>query len=215
MIPKIIHQIFFNIQEKELEEFEIFEKSIESLKNTNKDYEYILWNEKSSRDLLKENFPEYLSFYDNLRFPIQRIDFIRFVILYVYGGFYVDLDMIAIKNFDPLIKNKIIFHNIKDVKPIYSFIENDFIGSEKNLNLWKGAMEECLLNYKEKLKIKIYEKWKGRFILQTTGPRFLSRYIRENYPEHKPINLVYSKWHNGEEKNYYLKDYKLNTWVGK
>ncbi len=37
-----------------------------------------------------------------MTYDVQRIDFLRFVVLYVYGGFYVDLDLINLKSLDKL-----------------------------------------------------------------------------------------------------------------
>lgn len=52
-------------------------------------------------------------------------------------------------------------------------------------------MEECLINYKEKSSNPIYDKWKGRFVLQTTGPYFISRVMKEVLPKYKKKYYVW------------------------
>jgi len=212
-IPKIIHQVYFNLSNRKLEEIDIFYNSHKIAKKQ-KGFEYKLWTEESCLNLVKNDFSEYLNFYNNFRYEIQKIDFIRFCILYKHGGVYVDLDMEILKPLDSLIQNKkFIFHNIRDAKPNYSFVENDLMGSIKESSLWKDIIKKCVENYQEKLKIKVYETWKGRFILQTTGPYFLARYIKKIAPNYKPLQVVYSKFHKEKKENFYIKDFKLNTWI--
>ena len=212
MIPKIIHQIFFNIQNKELTDIDVFYRSHLNCSNQ-QGFEYILWNEKDCKKLIKEDYNHYLEFYNNLRFDIQRLDFVRFCILHKYGGFYIDLDMFILNDLTPLLNNTKVFHNIKYVKANYSFIENDFIGSIKNYEMWYYVMNECVKNYKEKSEIEIYKTWKGRFVLQTTGPKFLSRFVKKVFPNYQPKKLVYTKWNKDEKDTYYIEDYKLNSWI--
>ena len=135
MIPKIIHQIYFNLTETELEDHDVFYESHKTCKSY-ADYQYILWTEEDCQNLIEAEFPQYKEFYNNFRFEIQKIDFIRFCILYSFGGFYVDLDMMMLKPFDNLRGNKIVFHNVRHSQPTWSFIENDFMGSDPKLQLW-------------------------------------------------------------------------------
>ena len=212
MIPKIIHQIYFNLFDKELEENDIFLQSHNICKNP-KGYEYMLWDETSTFELLKNDYPSYIDFYNNLRYDIQRLDFIRFCILHKYGGIYIDLDMIILQPLDNLLKNEFVFHNIRNVKENYSFIENDFIATAPKNKMWEYIMQGCVLNYEQKKKIKVYDTWKGRFVLQTTGPKFLARCIKAMYPNYKPMQITYTKWSQDDKTNYYIEDYKLNTWI--
>tara|TARA_R100000808_G_scaffold5859_2_gene17698 strand:- start:2288 stop:2947 length:660 start_codon:yes stop_codon:yes gene_type:complete len=212
MIPKIIHQIYFNLSNTVLADHKIFYQSHNICKKYT-DYHYMLWSEKECEDLLNCEFPQYKDFYNNFRYEIQKIDFIRFCILYRYGGFYVDLDMFMLKSFNELLARKVVFHNVRHVKPNWSFIENDFMGSVPKFQLWLDIMEKCVENYKDKEVIDIYKIWKGRFILQTTGPKFLSRFIQKKFPKFTPMKLVYTKFQSDPKDGYYLQDYKLNTWI--
>jgi len=218
-IPKIIHQIYFNLYDKKLEENPIFLESHNNCKSQ-EGYKYMLWDEEKSLKLLKNDYPQYLEFYKNFRYNIQKIDFIRFCILHKYGGFYIDLDMTILKPLTPLINNTYIFHNIHHSKPNYSFIENDFMASLKDIHIWSDLMKYCVTNYKEKENIEIYDMWKFRFVMQTTGPKFITRYFKQNLPSYKPLKLAYTKWQseNPTDNNlneYYLRDYKLNSWFNK
>lgn len=212
MIPKIIHQIYFNLTGNGIDYFPVFKKSKQICQGYT-DYEYILWNEESCEQLIKNEYPEYYKFYNSFRFEIQKIDFVRFCILHKYGGFYIDLDMYILKPLDALRKKNMVFHNVRHVQKNYSYIENDFIGSVADSELWLQVMKACKHNYKEKSEMKIYNTWKGRFVLQTTGPKFLSRFIRKNAPAIKPMRLAHTKWSVDSQEDYYIKDFKANTWI--
>lgn len=58
----------------------------------NPDWEYHLWNGEEMDELVARHFPEYLSMYRSFPYNVQRWDTIRYMILYVYGGLYTDLD---------------------------------------------------------------------------------------------------------------------------
>lgn len=217
-IPKIVHQIYFDLGLGKLEENRIFNESRLAFENL-QGLDYKLWGEAECEDLIRAECPEYYDLYKNFKYRIQQIDFVRFAILYKYGGIYVDLDVLPLKN--PLglladadfIGETLIFHNVRYVKPTFCYIENDFMVTVKNNNFWLELREYSKKQYLEKMKIEIYKIWEARFVLETTGPRMLSRFIRQKYPQVLPKKLVYTQWNEDSEDNYYLKDYKLNTWM--
>lgn len=69
------------------------------------DWEYRLWTDEDNRNLIKENYGEFLYLYDSFWRNIQRADAIRYFILYKFGGLYVDLDFECFKNFEPVLNN--------------------------------------------------------------------------------------------------------------
>ena len=128
MIPKIIHQIYFDLYNRKIDEIPIYSKSIKEIKLHNPKFKHILWDKKSSAQLIKKELPQYYSFYMNMRYDVQRIDFMRFVVLYVYGGFYVDLDLINLKSLDNLLDKKFIGYSLKKFIPKHNeIIQNDFL----------------------------------------------------------------------------------------
>jgi len=219
MIPAKIHQIYFNWHNKELEEIELFRKSVESVKEKNPDFEHKVWTEEECLNLVEKEFPEYKDFYLNFRYPIQKVDFIRWCILYTFGGIYMDLDMHCIKNFEPLRNNKILFHSIRHIVPDHSeFVINDLMASVPKYRLWKLILSKCVRNYKEKESIDVYDTWKGRFVLQTTGPKFISRCLKQYMPNYKPQNLIWTKWRNERYKNmpredYFIECFRAGSWL--
>tara|TARA_R110002020_G_scaffold190290_1_gene389789 strand:+ start:8521 stop:9240 length:720 start_codon:yes stop_codon:yes gene_type:complete len=215
MIPKIIHQIYFDLHNKKIEDIPLFKTSSERIQKLNPDYKYILWSEDECNKLVKEKLPEYYDFYNSMRYKIQQIDYIRFVILYLYGGFYVDLDLINLKNLDNLLNQKFIGYTLRKFVPEHrEFIQNDFFGVEKKFKLFKILMDLCEPNYNIKASNKIYDSWKARFVLQTTGPRYVSKIFKKILPKYKPErNLIYTKWRNDNWKDYNKNDFYFENYV--
>ena len=140
-------------------------------------YEYKLWGLKECQELLNKEFPEYIELWNDFRYPIQRADFIRYCILYQFGGLYIDCDIRPVKNLESVFKDKLFFvhwANDKDKLPY-----NAVMGSHKGQKLFLDIMEECERSYLEKSKMDAYKKWKGRFIFQTTGHRMLERVMKQ------------------------------------
>jgi mannosyltransferase OCH1-like enzyme len=128
MIPKIIHQCWYGL-EGPLEESPKYHKGYEITADMHPDYEHILWNRETSRQLLADNFPKYLELYDSFRYDIQRMDFDRFVYMAVYGGFYVDLDVWPLKSLNGLMNERLILHSSDNFVPSQAKFTNNFIGS--------------------------------------------------------------------------------------
>jgi inositol phosphorylceramide mannosyltransferase catalytic subunit len=104
-IPKIIHQTWKtnSIPSK-------CKAWSSSWKKFHPDYEYKLWTDKDNRELIKKHYPKFLTIYDNYSKGVYRADIARYIIIYHYGGLYVDLDFECLKNMDKLLEdNKCFF----------------------------------------------------------------------------------------------------------
>ena len=197
MIPKIIHQIFWNFKGKELDEIKVFKESVDETKKfcSEYKYEYKMWDLKDCEELIVEKFPEYIDLWTEFRYDIQRCDFIRYCILYQYGGWYIDCDVYPIQNLESLRDNEIVFttwNDDKDRKPY-----NAVMGSFAKNSLFRKICNDIEFRVIQKQNIKIYDDWKGRLVFYTTGHRMLQKHI----PKDKifDLMLIYN-----EKKNIYI-----------
>tara|TARA_R110000744_G_scaffold303743_1_gene412335 strand:+ start:30 stop:752 length:723 start_codon:yes stop_codon:yes gene_type:complete len=220
MIPKIIHQIYFDFHNKKIEEIPLFNTSSKRIQEFNPDYEYKLWSEKECEDVVKENLPQHYDFYKSMKFKIQQIDYMRFVLLYVYGGIYIDLDLIPIRKLDSTLNQKFFSYSLRDLIPgHHEFVQNDFMGSIKNFKLWEIIFAACEINYHKKLAMEVYEVRKGRFVLHTTGPSFFSKILKKVLPNYNPqLYYVFTKWKNNNWKKvdrskYLFENYVSTAWA--
>ena len=62
-----------------------------------------LWSEKASRDFIETEYPWFLRTYDRYRYPVQRVDAIRYFLMLYYGGIYMDLDNGCNISLEPLL----------------------------------------------------------------------------------------------------------------
>lgn len=95
MIPRIIHQIWFQGIEKLPKKYEYFQ----STWKTQAEFEYKFWDEGSIKLLISSREEdEWKKTYESFNTMIQKIDFAKYIILYVYGGIYIDMDAIAVND---------------------------------------------------------------------------------------------------------------------
>ena len=102
-IPKIIIQTWKN---KDTSRFKALQDSV---KNYNPDFEYKFFTDDDIIKFLEENYPSYLIIYNELPIKIMKIDFFRYIAVYHYGGFYLDLDVECHKSLEPLTKYSCVF----------------------------------------------------------------------------------------------------------
>jgi len=108
MIEPFIHFVWIDKNDVNVEGApKKYHSSLEKWQNMNPEMNVIVWSYNDIILLLKENFPDKtLEFFNSVRDVISRCDFIRFVIVYVYGGMYVDLDFHCLRPLYPFLRNR-------------------------------------------------------------------------------------------------------------
>jgi hypothetical protein len=135
--------------------------------------EYNLVND-SQADKLMKKYPEFYDMWKSVRFGIMKVDILRFILLYHYGGLVADLDVI------PLVKS-LKFEGVED-DTILIFTPKKFnyevLYSKKHNEYWLEFLRYVKSQIDQKSKIKVYENRRGRFVLNTTGPYAFKRFIK-------------------------------------
>lgn len=166
MIPKIIHQTWKN--ETLPEPFKVLS---DGWKRNHPGWKYILWTDKMNADFIQNNFPDFLSIYKTFPSEIQRVDAVRYFVLYKMGGVFIDLDFECLKNIEPLLKAESVFgreapeHCIIHKKD--EIISNAFMASAPMTSLFKMICDR-LLRYRAS-ELKSFDE-----ILESTGPFMLT-----------------------------------------
>lgn len=176
---KIIHQIWFNFSKTKKGEKpnNKIQGMIKKCKLLNPDWKYILWTEEMAMKLLKDKYEWFIDTYNKYEFDIQRVDAIRYFILFTFGGFYIDMDVECLVPF-----TKIIFEYPDDLY----FVESpNCIGSDKGISnsiiySKKGHsfINEILINL-EKNSIKKWYHIKHSYIMYSTGPSMINKLIED------------------------------------
>ncbi|KAE8146909.1 nucleotide-diphospho-sugar transferase [Aspergillus avenaceus] len=98
-IPRIIHRTF---KSKDIPSE--WKYSFESCEQQNPTYEQYFWTDESARDFIATHFDWFIPTYDAYPYNIQRVDAIRYFLLWHYGGIYIDMDIACRRPLDPLLE---------------------------------------------------------------------------------------------------------------
>jgi len=176
---KTIHQIYGIFNDGILlEKIPNYRDNVKSTQEFCKTHgiEYKMWGLEECNELVNKEFPKYVDLWNSFRYPIQKADFIRYCILYIFGGLYIDCDIRPANNLDEVFKNNLFFvHWSNDQKKLPY---NAVMGSHKGQIIFLDIIKECERSYLEKSKMEVYDSWKGRFIFQTTGHHMLERVMK-------------------------------------
>jgi inositol phosphorylceramide mannosyltransferase catalytic subunit len=75
----------------------------DTCRSHNPTYDIKVWDAASARTFLEEYYAWFLPTYEAYRHPIQRIDALKYFILFHFGGVYMDLDIGCRRSLDPLL----------------------------------------------------------------------------------------------------------------
>ena len=171
----------------EVDTVEIIKERLENLNSDvrsvlkKNNIQYKLWSRKQVEKLLeKPKNKEFKKLYYDFDQDIMRIDFGRYLILWNFGGIYIDLDICIIKNksIQSLFDKEYFFVKWADDKRSLPY--NAVLGTQKETDLYRNILDHCKESYYEKEKQAIYKKWKGRFVFQTTGHYMLQRVLKKH-----------------------------------
>jgi mannosyltransferase OCH1-like enzyme len=166
MIPKIIHQTWKNNEIPDN-----WKDAVNSCKKINNDFEYILWTHESMEEFVAQYYPEFLNTYTSYKHNIQRCDAFRYLVLYKYGGVYLDMDIICKKNLSDLLQYDIVLSRSANIDASFT---NAFYMVIPNHPFIKFCIDN-LPNY--------VNSWSffgtHLHIMNSTGPMFLTNVINK------------------------------------
>lgn len=164
---------------------------MERLRALNPEWEHRTWDEGQLRKACEEYGPECAKRFDAYEHFIQKVDFGRYVLLYLYGGVTVDCDMEAHRpledipdiNLAPLIVCKAntsvletSFVTCGHMKNDDWFMNNAFIGCTPLNTDIKRLVESCIND-----RTKREDYWsQPYFISTTTGPIRVSTILKDS-----------------------------------
>ncbi|KAH7345805.1 nucleotide-diphospho-sugar transferase [Pyrenochaeta sp. MPI-SDFR-AT-0127] len=172
-IPRIIHYIWFKDlyhgRKGATDIPSVGSQSPELCRQHNPSYEIQVWNATRARDFLEAEHEWFLPTYDGYRYPIQRIDALKYFILYHYGGIYMDLDIACRRPLDPLLDFPAWF---PEASPLG--VNNDLMACTKRHLIMKRMIQSLAKHDRYLLFPYITIFW-------STGPQFTSNVLREWY----------------------------------
>lgn len=83
-VPPVIHHIMLGSR-KPAANWDVARKSCLDW-HPAPEFEHILWTDENAGPFVAEKFPDFKPTWDAYKLPIQRVDTLRYMILYEYGG---------------------------------------------------------------------------------------------------------------------------------
>jgi len=116
----------------------------------NQGYEYVLMDDAGAQKFLAEHFPRYISLYTSLTRVQYKSDLLRYLYLYTFGGYYVDIDICPLLSFDCIYDKTMMarcfFFQGAHTDPVRGVYEmcNGFVGCVKGMSLFLDLVEEMV-----------------------------------------------------------------------
>lgn len=145
-----------------------------SVREKMRDWNYILMTDEMNREFVRIHFPDFLATYDAFPYPIQRVDAIRYMWLYINGGIYMDLDIVLTRSIEDFFTSSDCQVYLVHSGNIASYYTNALMASKPGSPFWLECIEE--------MKKKPSPLWVGRHLLvmNTTGPMMLTRVAKRS-----------------------------------
>ena len=198
---KIIHQTWVdsNIPKH-------YQKNSKSWLNIHTDWEYKLWLDSDIKIFIKDKYPQYLTLYNNFKHKIQRVDFAKYLIIFEYGGLYVDMDVKCFKSINLLLnglKDNFFYENVFNKQILGPYI---FYSPGKTI-----ALNKIIKHIHNYSKIKQKHNSDILEIMNTTGPYMLNLVLnKQDVIKHSSLHFE-----NVKTLNSYGKHYKDCNWYKK
>lgn len=197
MIPRLIHQ---TAPANQASWSPVWKGCQTTVQRIFQGYDYKMWTDDDLHDLVKRHFAWFYPIFASYPHPIYRADAGRYIILYLYGGIYIDMDYEILHDFYP---------RLSPTQP--NIVESPFPNIEKTQNSLMASPPRHPF-WMEVLKEMASCSTVFFFsVLDATGPRMLDRVIentrysinllpmKEFNPP--PIGTVYNANQWREEKN--------------
>jgi mannosyltransferase OCH1-like enzyme len=169
----------------------LFNENLKNWKLLNPDWNVQLVTDSDLRNACKMFSKECLELYDSFQLIHLKIDLGRYVLLYLYGGMYVDMDMYVLRGLNTSVKFQQFIDKAKedthllglstlnlDLQESFMFIGRPqvinnamMISTQKNPLLFL-AIQTIIHKAKKYLNSNAYNK-----IQQTTGPVFINKFF--------------------------------------
>lgn len=184
-IPKIIHFMWFSKKDYLRDSYpDNYIKYINSWKQHNDDYQIVIWTrDKIEKDIFPTKlFIKYKNLFDKMK-HIEKCDFLRYIVMYLYGGIYSDLNNFCNHNITPLLIDRHIGFSLEPIEHNEMFygvteqilLTNSFLISSIYNTFWLDLLESINSNY--------YQTKDNLFVMINTGPYKLGKFVKQYYKD--------------------------------
>ncbi|KUL87370.1 hypothetical protein ZTR_04647 [Talaromyces verruculosus] len=98
VIPPILHHIHLGPHEPRAEWLGARDECIKYHPN----WTAYIWDDDAAEKLVREEFPRLSDMWHNYRYPVERVDALRYMVLQTFGGVVLDFDLACKRSLGPL-----------------------------------------------------------------------------------------------------------------
>lgn len=172
MLPKIIHNMWLDDNNRKMPDKYLV--NLKTFKESNPDWKTMFWDNNKIDELLLSHFSNYREKFWKLKRTIIKCDVARFMVLYIHGGIYIDLDFYCLKSLNELLVFDILlFREIPEHEYRGGQLLNGFVGMapfRKDCLDWLNEMFDNLNSDSPATDI---------FVMDTTGPRAMYEFFKD------------------------------------
>jgi mannosyltransferase OCH1-like enzyme len=189
LIPKYIHQIWLQGVNTLPNRYEPIRSSWLEHHPT---WYYRVWDEKTLIPLIKQYYTTLLPLYKKLKYAIQRVHFLKYIIMYHYGGVIVDMDIYCNQNIESMLRDspqdpRLVFVTRYNQKgktqlPVHflsgkrlkdgPYLSTAFLASTERNPFWLEVIREILVQ--NSIYPKSFDEFFETYIHRTTGSTLLT-----------------------------------------
>lgn len=165
-IPKLLHQTWKNADLPA--RFQQYQQSAQQM-HPAPEWTYRLWTDDAMEPFVREHFGPLLENFYAMPRHIMRVDTFRYMVLYVQGGVYADLDVRFLKPVDAMIADcALLLPAETDDTGQANFLGQHFMAACPGHALWLDCVNEILDRPIEEVRAYIDP-------IDTTGPEMVTR----------------------------------------
>ena len=206
----------------------LLQSAIVNIKLLHPDFDYCFYDDAMIEGFLAEQFPDYVSDYHSFRFRIQKYDFFRYLAIYHYGGFYLDLDVFLARGLAPLTTSSCVFpfEELAEGRYFWNHLRMDWqignyaFGSEARHPFLAAVIDNCLRAKHDSTWVQPMMKgipsalYDDFYVLNTTGPGMLSRTLAENPQLTDGVTVLFPEDVCNRETWHQFGDYGVHSMAG-
>lgn len=175
-IPRILHHTW---RDKDVPEQ--WRATYQSCLDKHKDWKHMFWTDADIQKFLEKEYPWFMPTYHSYKYPIQRVDAMRYFLLYHFGGVYIDLDVGCYTSADDTLKGTYNY-SVVFLEAVPTGITNWFMASVPRHPLFGVAIEM----------LPRANRWYGlphATIMFSAGPMLLTRAASAN-PNKQDVLII-------------------------
>jgi mannosyltransferase OCH1-like enzyme len=149
MINKIIHQIWFTDSDVKIPNSDL---SL-TFKHYNPSFKYLMWSIDSFTEELESHneLREFLPLYNRIVKMVEKADFAKYCLMWIYGGLYFDLDFICVRSLDDYVETHdwLFCREPKDRSAVGVY--SGLMGGQARHEFWLSVLHEMNSRYRYSL----------------------------------------------------------------